>query len=72
MITRTHFFRILVLWIIPWMMNKRKQEQEHRGTMALNDHKGWHFIYWDDFEDYHEEGHTEKKDIFVDDEQEDT
>ena len=54
------------------MMNKKKQEQEHRGTMALNDHKGWHFIYWDDFEDYHEEGHKEKKDIFVDDEQEDT
>ena len=72
MITRTHSFRILVLWIIPWMMNKKKQEQEHRGTMALNDHKGWHFIYWDDFEDYQEEGHKEKKDIFVDDEQEDT
>lgn len=53
-------------------MNKRKQEQEQKGTTELSNHEGWHFIYWDDFEDYHEEGHKEKKDIFANDEQEDS
>ena len=61
MITRTHSFRILVLWIIPWMMNKRKQEQEHRGTMELNDNEGWHFIYWDDPGDSQSEVDNQKK-----------
>jgi hypothetical protein len=67
MITRTHSFRILVLWIIPWMMNKRKQEQEHRGTMELNDYQGWHFIYWDDPGGLATQkvDISEKKDIFV-------
>jgi len=40
--------------------------------MAANNQERWHFLYWDDFEDYQEEGRNEKKSTFDEDEQEDT
>jgi len=50
-------------------MNKRKQEQEQKGTTELSNHEGWHFIYWDDLGDSQNEVDNQKKDTFAEDEQ---
>jgi hypothetical protein len=51
------------------MKTKKQPVNEQKDTMAMNEHQGWHFIYWDDFGDSQDEVDNQKKDTFADDEQ---
>ena len=52
MITKTHSFRILVLWITLWTMKQNDSEKEQEGRTTPNHHEGWHFLYWDDYPNF--------------------
>lgn len=33
------------------MKTKKQPVNEQKDTMAMNEHQGWHFLYWDDYPD---------------------